>query len=127
MNIITVNFKHVEILNYIRNEPATLKILFNDGTADRSIVKTTNIDTSEQFAIEIMNDIKILEKEVHSKNSNDFLDVVVVRFGDDEEKVEEKLKMAFSRVREEIKKMKSPSAQGLLQRIASFKGSKYNI
>ncbi|MEK6887165.1 MAG: hypothetical protein AABW88_05020 [Nanoarchaeota archaeon] len=127
MNIITVNFKHVEILNYIRNEPATLKILFNDGTADRSIVKTTNIDTSEQFAIEIMNDIKKLEKEVHSKNSNDFLDVVVVRFGDDEEKVEEKLKMAFSRVREEIKKMKSPSAQGLLQRIASFKGSKYNI
>ena len=127
MNVITVNFKHVEIFKYARNEPIILKILFNDGISDRSMVKTTNIDNAEQFTAEVMNNIRKMEKELHNKNSNNFLDVVQVRFGDDEEKAEEKLYHAFSRVKEDMRKLRTPSAQGLLQKVAMIQGSRYSI
>ena len=128
MIVITVNFTHVIISKFIRNEPVTLKIHFNDGK-EKSIEKTTNLDNVENFVSEVLSDVKKLEKESNSKGTGGFLDdVVMVRLGDDEEKVEEKLFHAFARIKEDIRKLKSGATpQNFLQKIAMFQNSKYTI
>ncbi len=129
MIVITVNFTSVEVSRYVRDEPITLKIFFNDGSQERFIEKRTNLENIEEFTQQVITEARKMEKDINAKHSSGFLDdVVMVRFGDDEEKVEEKLHNVFRKIKDEIKKLKTPTAaQNYLQRIAMFQKSKFNI
>jgi len=129
MIVVNVIFKTVEIGKYVRNAPITLKITFDDGYKERSFEKVTSVENAEALTQEVINDVRKMEKEAHTDTSGGFLDdVVIVRFGDDEEKTEAKLQNTFRRIKEELMKLKTmTTAQDYLQRIAMFQKSKYNI
>lgn len=129
MIIITVTFTAVEIVKYARNEPLTIKILFNDGSKEHSFEKITNFDKVEEFSIEVMNEARKIEKELNAGSTGRFLDdVVQVRFGDDEEKSQEKLNNVFRRIRDDVKNLKRPdSPRNYLQKTALIQKARYPV
>ena len=127
MIIVNIVFKMIEIAKFSRGEPLVLKVTFNDGK-ERIIEKTTNLENVEEFTQIIINEARKISKEANAKNTGGFLDdVVQIRFGDDEEKAEEKLYHAFARVKEDVKRMRMQNGQNLLQRVSMIQGAKYNI
>ena len=128
MIVITLNFTAIEVSKFARNEPMILKVFFNDGK-DRFLEKSTNLENVEEFTQQVINEARKLAKESNAKSSGGFLDdVVMVRFGEDEEKLEEKMINAFRRVKEDMKRLKTINTpQNYLQKLAMFQKSKYNI
>lgn len=129
MIVITVAFTAVEVVKYARNEPLMLKISFNDGSKEKSFEKTTNLDNIEEFSTEVMGEARKIEKELNAGSTGRFLDdVVMVRFGDDEEKSQERLNNAFRRIRDDVKNLKRPdSPKNYLQKTAMIQKARYNI
>jgi hypothetical protein len=129
MIVVTVNFTAVQVAKYARGEPLLLKIFFHDGSQERFVEKHTELANVEEMIQHLINDVRKMEKELHAKKGGGFLDdVVMVRFGDDEEKVEERLFHVLSRVKEEAKKLRTPgAAQNYLQKIATFQGAKFTF
>ena len=128
MVVATLSFSHVQISRFSRNEPVTLRIFFNDGQA-RFFDKTTDISSTEALTQEVINEARRIAKENNAKKTGNFIDDnVMVRFAEDEEKLEEKMIMAFSRIKGDLKRVRTlNTATNYLQNIASFQGSKYNI
>ena len=128
MIVVTLSFSHIQISKFARNEPVTLRIFFNDGQ-DRFLDKTTDISSTEGLTREVINEARKLAKESNSKKTGNFLDdTVMVRFAEDEERLEEKMIMAFARIKGDLKRIRTMNTStNYLQNIASFQGSKYNI
>ncbi len=129
MIVITVNFRFVEVSKYERNQPVQLKIFFDNGSEEKFIEKSTNLENIEEFTQDVINSARKIEKEANAGASGSFLDdVVMVRFGEDEEKTELKLSRVFSRIKEDIKNLRiNDSPQSYLQRLAMIQNAKYNI
>lgn len=127
MNVVTLDFKSIEIAKYARGEPLLLNILFSDGQ-DKVIQKSTDLNNTETLTQEILNEAKKLAKEKNKSNTGNFLDdAVMIRFARDEEETEAKLNMALRRVKEDVRKFRTTNSQGYLQKWAMFQGTKYNI
>ena len=128
MNVVTLSFSHIQISKFVRNEPVTLRIFFNDGQ-NKFFDKTTDISNTEELTQEVINEARKITKESNSKRTGDFLDgTVVVKFAEDEEKLEEKMIMTFARIKGDLKRLRTMNTStNYLQNIASFQGSKYNI
>ncbi len=128
---VNVKFTSIEISKYIRNEPVTLKVLFNDGKKEHSILKTTDLVNINELADQIKSDAKKMMKDMNSSSGTGMFDgVVTVVFGDidDEVNATERLSNSLGRIREDIRKMKNnTTSQNYLQRIAMFSGSRYSI
>lgn len=129
MIVITVKFIAVEVVKYIRNEPLILKISFNDGSQERAFEKAANLDNIEEFSIEVMNEARKIEKQANEGNTGRFLDdVVMVRFGEDEEKTMDRLNRAFRKIKDEIKGLTAgDTPQNYLQKMAMLQRAKYSI
>ena len=130
MKVSTVTFKHAQVTNYERSykgEEATLKIVFNDGSQDSSVEKRVSVNTNvEELSLQTLDDIRKLVKG-SGTSSRDFLgDVVVVKF-DDDETMQDRLEHAFSRIKEDIRKLKSTTSGSYLQTMSNFRNAKYSL
>ncbi len=127
MIIVNVDFTAVEVKKFDRDE-FLLRIYFKDGSKEQFVDKTTKLDNIEEFSQTLIQEVRKLEKDINSQKSGEFLgDVTVVMFEDDET-LEERLQNVFRRIRDEAKKLRTQKvAQGYLQNISRFSGSKYSV
>lgn len=128
MIIVNLVFDSVQVANYGRDD-LTVRINFSDGKQSYHIDKRTNLENTEEISEQMFNEAKKMVKDAHAQRSSDFLgDVVMVRFNEDEEKLSEKMHNAFSRIKEEMRKLKtSKVADNYLQRLTNFNNLKISL
>jgi len=128
MIVVPITFKYIQIAKYSRDE-VIIHIVFNDGSKDRALERKADYDNVEEFANKVIADVRTAVKTQNQQKSSGMLgDVVTVRFTEDEEALYERLEMALSRIKDEIRKAKTAKvAQNYLQTLSSLQGAKFNL
>ena len=128
MIVVPITFKYIQIAKYSRDE-VIIHIVFNDGSKDRALERKADYDNVEEFANKVIADVRTAVKTQNQQKSSGMLgDVVTVRFTEDEEALYERLEMALSRIKDEVRKAKTAKvAQNYLQNLASLQGAKFNL
>lgn len=127
MIVVNISFVKVEISKYSRDE-LVLKIHFNDGKP-RFIEIKTEIPNVEEFVEWTINEVRKKEKEWNRQPGQGVLDdVVMVHFSMDEEELYDRLFTVFSRVKEEVRKVRGARvATNYLQTVTNIHGAEFKF
>lgn len=124
MKIINLELKKISISKFnSRNKEVELVINFNDGF-DKEIFKTVDVTDSQEAADSIVNDLKKLEKSVHSDFDGEYIvDNIVNIVVQEEGKLIENIAAYLTNVSESLEKIKNLNvATGYLDLIRNVKG-----
>lgn len=124
MKIVNLELKKISINKFnSKNKEVELVINFNDGF-DKEIFKTVDVNNPQEAAENIVDDLKKLEKNVHSDfDGENIIDSIVNIVVQEEGKLIENIAAYLTKVSESLEKIKNLNvATGYLDLIRNVKG-----
>lgn len=124
MKIVNLELKKISVNKFnSKNKEVELVINFNDGF-DKEIFKTVDVNNSQESAENIVNDLKKLEKSVHSDfDGENIVDSIINIVVQEEGKLIENIAAYLTKVSESLEKIKNLNiATGYLDLIRDVKG-----